>query len=433
MNARFPGFPGHARLLTSLADAVARCDPRKRVAVLLIRVRHLSEIKSIHGYEAAEVIVGCTAERAHAVLRETDLIERIEDACFALVLPDLAAAGQAELAAAGLVRSCQQLLEVHGEKLTPKVTIGIAVYPDHAATPSELVRCADVAIGEALDSPDAYALYARRMEQARLPPHAYQLERALERALGGDELHVCFQPKISLRDGRLTGAEALLRWTREDGQAIGPDVFIPIAEQSNLIVPLTVWTLNTAMRACGELLDRDPGFSVAVNLSPTALSDPDIFPLIAQAVGIWCAERSQLVLEITETALFKDPTTAVRTLDELHGEGIRLSIDDFGTGYSSLAQLARLNLAELKIDRSFVSGVTHDPRSMQIVRSVIDLAHNFGMTVVAEGIEDADTLNCLAALGCDHGQGYFIARPMRRDDFLAWCDARQQASAPIPA
>lgn len=408
--------------MAALATAQRRCEARQRVAVLLVRIKHLAEIKSTYGFDVAELLVRTLAERVIGLLRDDDVIERIEDGCLALVLPGLSAAGQAELAAAGIVRACQQPFAAGGEPIFPRVHIGIAAFPDDGDSADRILRCADLAAAEAVDSPGAYVVYAPQMEHARTLPHGYHIERALEEAIVRDELHVCFQPKVCLRTGGLAGAEALLRWTRADGAAVAPDTFIPIAEKSNLIVPLTLWTLNTAMRTCGDLFVRDPAFSIAVNLSPVALNDPDIFPMIAQAASIWCAERSQLVLEITETALFRDPDSAFRTLHEFHGEGIRLSIDDFGTGYSSLAQLARLDLAELKIDRSFVMGLQRDARSMQIVRSVIDLAHNFGMTVVAEGIEDAATFDCLTELGCDHGQGYYIARPMRAEAFLDWAD-----------
>ena len=390
---------------------------------MLVRVRHLQEIKASHGYACAESVVRALAERILPLLREDDAIERIDDNGVALILPDLSASAQAELAANGIQQACRQGFAIDSERLAVKVNIGIALYPADAPSSGALLHCAELAAAAAVDTPLGYAIYVSAMDQDHQEQRSYQLERALEGAIGRDELHICLQPKVSLRDGALVGAEALLRWTRADGRLVPPDVFIPIAEQSNLIVPLTIWTLNTAMRACGELFDRDPAFSVAVNLSPVALNDPDIFALIAQAANIWCADRRQLVLEITESALFRDPDTALRTLDEFHSEGIRLSIDDFGTGYSSLAQLARLRLGELKIDRSFVHRVTHVERNMQIVRSVIDLAHNFGMTVVAEGIEDHETYACLTALGCDHGQGYYIARPMTVDAFHEWANA----------
>jgi diguanylate cyclase (GGDEF)-like protein len=420
VSENFAGLPGYRRFLAALDSALRRCGPRKRVGVVLVRARHVQEIKASHGYECAEALVRTLAGRIVRVLRDNDEIERIEDSCIALILPDLSATAQAELAANGILAACQQPYEAGGDRLSPKVSVGVAIYPTDASTSGDLVRCADIAAAEATDTPAGYAIFNQAMDQTRQSQRSYQLERELEGAIGRGELHVCFQPKVALRDGALVGAEALLRWTRADGKAVPPDVFIPIAEQSNLIVPLTVWTLNTAMRACSDLLESDPGFSIAVNLSPVALNDPDIFALIAQAASIWCSTRQQLVLEITETALFRDPVTALRTLEEFHGEGIRLSIDDFGTGYSSLAQLARVRLNELKIDRSFVNGVTRIERNMQIVRSVIDLAHNFGLTVVAEGIEDDETYACLAALGCDHGQGYYIARPMVTDIFLEW-------------
>jgi len=423
VNTDFAGLPGHRRCLEARDLALRRCRAGKHVGVMLERVRHLQELKASHGCACAEAVVHALAERIVPLLRTDDAIERIDDNGLALILPDLSANAQAELAANGIHQACQQGFVVDGERLMARVNIGMAFHPAEGTTSDALVRCAEIAATEAVDTPSGYAVYANILDPGHQEQRSYQLERALEGAIDRDELHISLQPKVLLSSGALVGAEALLRWTRAHGRLVPPDVFIPIAEQSNLIVPLTIWTLNTAMRACGALFDRDPEFSVAVNLSPVALNDPDIFPLIAEAANIWCADRRQLVLEITETALFRDPETALRTLDQFHGEGIRLSIDDFGTGYSSLAQLARLRLGELKIDRSFVNGVTHIERNMQIVRSVIDLAHNFGMAVVAEGIEDHATYACLTALGCDHGQGYYIARPMTVDAFHEWANA----------
>jgi EAL domain-containing protein (putative c-di-GMP-specific phosphodiesterase class I) len=249
---------------------------------------------------------------------------------------------------------------------------------------------------------------------------SHVLERELEGAIERDELHVCLQPKVCMASGRLAGAEALLRWTRADGQRVAPDLFIPIAERSGLIVPMTLWTLNTALRGCHALLDRTPAFSLAVNLSPVALNDPDIADLIVNASGIWCADPAQLILEITESALSSDPVSAMRALDQLHAHGVRLSIDDFGTGYTSLSQLGVLSVSELKIDKSFVRNVTTTRRHGVIVRSVVDLAHNFGMSVVAEGIEDRDAFSFLSSLRCDYGQGFYIGRPMSFDAFADW-------------
>jgi diguanylate cyclase len=426
VNNDFAGLPGHRRYLDTLGTTLRASGPQRLVGVLLVRVHHFQRIKINHGHDLSDWVIRSLAERTVTVLRDDDTIERIEDGCLALILPNLSGSAQAELAASGILKICRAPFLCDNGDIDLKVDIGLALYPNDAASATELLRCAELAVGRANESSAGYSVYTATLEDRRGDLHNFLLERELEGAVRRDEFHLCFQAKVSLRDGALAGAEALLRWTRADGETIPPDVFIPIAEKSNLIVGITLWTLNTALRACGDLFERNPDFSVAVNLSPIALNDPEIFPLVSQAANIWCADRHKLVLEITESALFKDTEAALLTLEKFHSEGIRLSIDDFGTGYSSLSQLGRMRVAELKIDKSFVHDVTLTERNAQIVRSVIDLAHNFGMTVVAEGIEDRATYEFLAELGCDYGQGYYIARPMSMALFEEWAEAHRE-------
>ncbi|MCP5145109.1 MAG: EAL domain-containing protein [Gammaproteobacteria bacterium] len=397
----------------------------KLAGVLVIRFRHLHEIQVDYGYQQAEQALASFARRIGGVLRDVDIIERIGDFTLALTLPALSGSQQAELAASRILELVEVPVEIGNDKLTLKLDLGVAMYPADGHAPESLLRCAEVACDAAANTVNGYQRYSESLEDRTDLPRSYLMEREIADALRNDEFRLYMQPKIDLRTGALTGAEALLRWDRPDGRQFRPDVFIPVAENSNLIVPLTIWTLNAALRSSDELTARFPAFTVAVNLSPSALSHGDIFAHVAQATSIWCSDQPQLVLEITETALFKEPERAAQTLDALHAEGIRLSIDDFGTGYSSLSQLAALRVGELKIDKSFVQGVTRIEKNAQIVRSIIDLAHNFDMTVVAEGIEDAQTLEFLRALECDAGQGFYFARPMPVEQFIDWADSYQ--------
>lgn len=412
--------PRRRRFLDALGLALIADGQSGLLAVLVLRIPRIQEINVNYGYDASDAVVQEVQARIASALRESDTVERIEDAGFALILPQLLGSAKAELAAAKIIQACKSRFLVAGHDITVQVNVGVALFPTNAPDAEGLLRCAELAQVAANDNPAGYSLYSTAFEKRTRNIHSYVLERALHEAIDRDEIYLCLQPKIDLRTGQLAGAEALARWTRANGEVISPDIFIPIAERSSLIVQITLWTLNAALRSCGEYFERFPGFSVAVNLSPIALNDPDIFDFVSQSASIWCTDKCQLTLEITEGALIEDPEAAIAILDKFHNESIRLSIDDFGTGYSSLSQLGRLSVGELKIDKSFVMGVTESDRNAKIVRSVIDLAHNFDMTVVAEGIEDAATLKFLAELGCDYGQGFYIGRPMKLDAFEQW-------------
>jgi diguanylate cyclase len=429
MTGLHAGLAGQQRYVEALGAAIDECDCSRFVAAVVVQPRHHRQTRTGHGHEAAEILVQGLAERVLEVLKPGDLIERIDDARLGLVLPALSSVSQAELAAAGILKACTAPLNWADGHLALKANVGIAVCTDEALTPGELLRRAELALDRSLAGHAGYALYSPVLERSPGGPMSHVLERELEGAIERDELHVCLQPKVCMASGRLTGAEALLRWTRANGQRVSPELFIPMAERSGLIVPMTLWTLNTALRGCHALFDRAPEFSLAVNLSPVALNDPDIAGLIVDATGIWCADPARLTLEITESALSSDPASAMRALDELHANGVRLSIDDFGTGYTSLSQLGVLSISELKIDKSFVRNVTTTRRHGVIVRSVVDLAHNFGMSVVAEGIEDRDAFSFLAALRCDYGQGFYIGRPMSFDAFAEWTAEHEATDA----
>lgn len=419
-----PRTPSRRRaFVDALTDALGREAPGSLLGLIVLRVSHLHELNIHHGYEAADEVVAQLRARLGGALRDCDTAVAIEDAAFALILPGLQGAAQVELAASRVLAACRGRHELGGQAVTVPVALGAALAPTHANSAQELLRCAEIALGQARDNPAGFGLFDGRGAQAAPVLPDYVLEGELADAVDEEQLFLCLQPKLDLRTGTLAGAEALLRWRRASGDLVSPDVFIPVAERNGLIVNITLWSLNAALRASSEYFDRFPDFSVAVNLSPVALGDPDIFEFVTQAAHIWCSAPGQLTLEITEGALVADPAAAMALIEQFHRESIRLSIDDFGTGYSSLSQLGRLAVGELKIDKSFVFDLTKSARNVKIVRSIIDLAHNFDMTVVAEGIEDAQTLQLLTELGCDYGQGYFIGRPMTLEAFERWVEA----------
>jgi diguanylate cyclase (GGDEF)-like protein len=428
MSARVECLRGRRACTDALQQAVDRIrKPAQLLAVLVIRVRQLRENYDFC-YDTADLLLNAVSTHLHELLRDTDIIAQIADADLVVIVPELASTAQAELLANSIIEMFERPIDAGAYKVKLDIGIGIAYCPLHALDPQQLIRCAATAARRACGQAEGYVIYAEEHDRRTGEPYSFQIETALIEAIEQQELTMFLQPKIHLGSERIVGAEALMRWQSSQQGSIPPNVFIPIAERSTAMRHLTLWSINTTLRQCREFFEGVANFSVAVNLSPAVLTDPAIADAIMQATGIWCTSGEQLTLEITESALMQDQGTAIQILDELHDFGIKLSIDDFGTGYSSLAQLSLLRVGELKIDRSFIARVTEIERNAQIVKSIIDLAHNFGMTVVAEGIEDEKTFAYLHSLGCDYGQGYYIGKPMPTHEFSAWLSATRFAT-----
>jgi EAL domain-containing protein (putative c-di-GMP-specific phosphodiesterase class I) len=244
----------------------------------------------------------------------------------------------------------------------------------------------------------------------------------LRRAIDQSDLALYYQPKVSLPHERVTCVEALVRWTHPRRGLLGPDQFVPIAEQTGLIRPLARWVLEAALRQCNRWRTDGIDLAVAVNLSMRNLHDAEIVDMIGRSLARWGVPPARLIVEITESSLMADAARALEVLGRLRAMGVGISIDDFGTGYSSLAYLKRLPVDELKIDRSFVAHMVHDESDAAIVRSTVGLAHELGLSVVAEGVEDQATWEFLSGLGCDVAQGYFISRPMPAAAIGGWLE-----------
>jgi EAL domain-containing protein (putative c-di-GMP-specific phosphodiesterase class I) len=307
---------------------------------------------------------------------------------------------------------------VEEHQLDAGASIGIAVYPTHGQHATGLLRHGDVAMYVAKRSGSGFAVYAPEHDQHS--PERLALVGELRQAIDHDELVLHYQPKISLATGQVTGAEALVRWQHAQRGQMPPDQFIALAEQTGLIRPLSRWVLNETLRQCALWRRAGIDVSMAVNLSMRDLHDPDLPEIVGDLLAKWRAVPSNLVLEITENGLMAEPARALDTATRLRALGVHLAIDDFGTGYSSLAYLKRLPVSELKIDQSFVRDMAVDDDDATIVRSTIGLAHDLGLNVVAEGVEDQPTYDLLSRLGCDVAQGYFISRPMTARAFEAW-------------
>jgi EAL domain-containing protein (putative c-di-GMP-specific phosphodiesterase class I) len=312
----------------------------------------------------------------------------------------------------------EQPFALGGLQLEIDASIGIALAPDHGTDADTLLRRADVAMYVAKRSGVGHAVYSA--EQDQHSPMRLALVSELRHAIDENELSLYFQPKVSLATSQVTSVEALVRWKHSRHGMLSPDLFIPIAEQTGLIRPLSEWVLEAALRQYNRWRQDDLDLGVAVNLSMRNLHEPELAEMIRHLLARWGVPPARLTIEITESSLMADAARAMEVLDRLRGMGVGISIDDFGTGYSSLAYLKRLPVQELKIDKSFVSHMARDDNDAAIVRSTIGLAHDLGLAVVAEGVEDETTLERLTSISCDVIQGYFVSRALPAAALTTW-------------
>jgi EAL domain-containing protein (putative c-di-GMP-specific phosphodiesterase class I) len=352
------------------------------------------------------------------------MVARLDGDKFAVFL---ATAGEASAlqTAATLAAALEETFVVEGYPLQVEVSMGIALYPAHGSDPLTLFRHADVAMYSAKRRHEGIVLYDTRYDQ--YSPLRLSLIGDLRKAIAANELCLYYQPKAELDTGLVKSVEALIRWQHPTRGFIPPDQFIPLAEQTALIIPLTRWVLETAIAQCRRWLDDGLQLSVAVNLSMRNLRDESLPDTIAGLLAQYKIPPRQLRVEITESAVMTDVEHTLAVLQRLFALGVRIAIDDYGTGYASLSYLKHLPADELKIDRAFVRHLTTDVADQAIVRSTVNLAHSLGMQVVAEGVEDLATLNLLAALKCDIAQGYYLSRPVAARDLERWLRERVEA------
>jgi len=412
------GLPNRTLLLDRLQHAlVAAKRKHQPLALLMLDLDRFKEVNDTLGHETGDRLLMEVGARLLDSLRDTDTIARLGGDEFCVLLPE-SDVGYAQQIAARILLSLEQTIELETYQLMVGVSIGIAIYPEHGDTPQTLLQRADVAMYVAKRNKSGQALYSTESDQHSVK--RLELTGDLREALARNELELHYQPKIEIAGGAIKGVEALLRWTHPRHGRISPDQIIPLAEQTGMIRPLTRWVLNTALQQCSEWKQSGIDIHVAVNLSAYCLQDNDLGDWIKDWFDHHHLATRHLVLEVTESAMMSDPKKAVQVLNQLDAMGINISIDDFGTGFSSLAYLKQLPIDELKIDKSFVLEMLENDNDAVIVRSTIDLAHNLGMRIVAEGVENQDMLDLLEVLRCDYAQGYHISRPVSADKFTAW-------------
>jgi diguanylate cyclase (GGDEF)-like protein/PAS domain S-box-containing protein len=396
-----------------------------RGALLMMDLDRFKEVNDSLGHAAGDELLLEVGRRLATVVRASDTVARLGGDEFGLLLPDIDVPTDVIAVVERIRAAMDDPIAVQGLPLSVEASIGIAVFPDDGDDADTLLRRADVAMYEAKDDKIGYAFYAGGGDQR--DPARLMLVGELRRAIEERELTLHYQPQAVLAGGEVRSVEALLRWQHPDRGMVPPDEFIPIAQQTGLIKPLTLYVVDEALGQCATWLDGGLRLAIAVNLSARNLLDAEFPGQVRDLLERWGVPAELLILEITESTMVAEPLRTRAVLDELAAMGIRLSIDDFGTGYSSLAYLKRLPVREIKIDRSFVMTMDTDEDDATIVRSTIDLGRNLGLEVVAEGVENEETLDQLRALGCTLAQGYHLSRPVPAAELEAWLQRRREA------
>jgi diguanylate cyclase (GGDEF)-like protein len=382
---------------------------REPVAVMIIDLDRFKEVNDTLGHHVGDVLLRQVADRLRASLREGDTIARLGGDEFAVLLPVVTGQGAAAAVAGKLVSALEAPFTIRGWTFDIEASIGIAVSPEHGETVDALMQRADVAMYVAKESRAGFELYSA--DRDRHSPRRLALLGDLRRALDDGSLVLHYQPKADMRTGGVRGVEALLRWNHPEHGPVPPDEFIPLAEHTGLIRPLTLFVLDKALAQCRTWADEGVPVGIAVNLSVRNLYDPSFADEVSKMLAAHGVPAERLEFEITESVIMADPMRAMAVLARLSDLGVGLSLDDFGVGYSSLAYLKRLPVTEIKIDKSFVMNIANDESDAMIVRSTIGLARSLGMRVVAEGVECEETWTRLVALGCDVAQGYYLCKP----------------------
>ncbi len=418
------GLPNRALFYDRTDKALVRAALDGSVtAVMLFDLDRFKEINDTMGHNYGDKVLTEVGPRVNSVLRAGDTLARLGGDEFCVLLPYVAGESDALAVANRIIAVLEFPFDVGGTVLGIEASCGISLAPADGRSSDLLLQRADVAMYVAKETQAHVVVY--RDELDINTPDRLALLGDLRHAVARDEFVLHYQPKASLRTGHVEGAEALVRWQHPTLGLLYPDSFIPEAERTGLIEPITHWLLGESLHQCRRWMDQaDPAgsleLSVAVNLSTRSLLDASLPEVVRVALATWRVPPHLLDLEITETIIMTDPTRARRVLTELAEMGVTLSIDDFGTGYSSLAYLRDLPVHQLKIDRTFVEDMVEDSDDAVIVRAVVDLARNLGLRTVAEGVEDLATWEQLSQLGCDSAQGYFLARPMPPDGFWDW-------------
>ncbi|MCG8546897.1 MAG: EAL domain-containing protein [Alphaproteobacteria bacterium] len=413
------GLLNRAGLWAASAEILkADADEHAMAAIFLLDLSQVQDVNNTLGYAVGKQMLQRLARQLSEYLPRRAALAKFGGDRFVILLPKLSSSGAVAELGHSILDEVQQPVRVDDITLEISCTIGAAIYPRHGTTADALYQHANIAMVSAKQNQSAFALYDPDRD-----PHSVRnlmLTNDLRRAIERDELTLVYQPKIDFHQRKILGVEVLTRWYHTEHGPVSPEEFVVHAEHTGLILPLTKWVLNAALRRASGWRDEGHDLNVAVNLCAKLLHHATLIPMVTSALNKWDYPAHCLTLEVTENAFLDNPDKAMDVVHQLVAMGISVSIDDFGTGYSSLSYLKTLAVHELKIDKSFVVGIEKSSSDRMIVQSVISMAHDLGLKVVAEGVETAEAMDILEALQCDTGQGFYFAKPLTRSDFEAW-------------
>ena len=422
------GLPNRVLFFDRLKQTLAQTARRGGLtAVMFIDLDRFKVVNDTLGHATGDDLLRHVAQRLAGCVRVGDTVCRFSGDEFVLIVQDLTDAEDARLIAQKVLQAFSDPFRLLGHEIFVSTSVGISMYPTDSDDGEALLKNADTAMYRAKEAGRAnFQFYTREMNARAM--YRLELENSLRRALERGEFRLHYQPKACLHTGRVTGVEALLRWERPGHGLVSPGDFVPLLEDTGLIVPVGEWVIFEACRqiAAWRASGRDP-VSIAINISARQFAAPDLGTIVKKVLDQQAADPRLIELELTESLLMVNTEEAVRALEYLKSLGLRLSIDDFGTGYSSLSYLKRFPIDALKIDRSFIDEITTDVGDATITRAVIGMAHNLGLKVVAEGVETEEQISFLSANGCDEAQGYYFARPRPAGEITEWLQREWRA------
>jgi diguanylate cyclase (GGDEF)-like protein len=424
-------LPNRTLFLDRLQQALNLAVREKtKLAVCILDIDHFKEVNDTLGHYNGDRLIKQVALRLSGAIRESDTLARIGGDEFGFMLPKIRNTGDLEKLGKKLRKALKPTFPLENLSLNVSASIGAALFPEHGNDMDTLIQRADVAMYLAKQDKSGIVVYSKDLDGHS--PHRLTLGGELREALNKNELVLYFQPKVYCTANARQAAEVLVRWQHPQHGFMTPDQFIPMAERTGLIPDVTVWVLKHALQQCREWHKAGISIEISVNVSSLCLLDPEFPDLLTGLLASCELPAKSLMLEITETSIMANPERSFHVVNRIAELGVGVSIDDFGTGYSSLAYLKKLPASELKIDKTFVKDMLDNESDRAIVNATIQLGHNLGLTVVAEGVENLATFNTLKAMGCDVLQGYFISEPIDAGRFFTWTTQKtRHCPAPV--